>query len=513
MKTKHTVGLITGLILVSILTGIVNSQRTQEIRAYYYSHKDDIFYAQSVSTHEQTILAEYYTDPDSNSRVTGSGWSPTGNWFAWHDIYGQNGMNLLSYDGINKIIKENCKTFRSEWSPVLDRILFTCLDVNNNNFIYYIYDAQGDNIVFQMVENQLNVHGDEGIFRTYAEWLPSGNGIAIYFPIAENNINNAIYVMKVYDNSSNLVFETQFKTADILSKRPSLSSDDDVLYNDPVNDSLVFENIFDVDSYLNFDEINSHSHIEWSPDNEFVMIYVKNNEDVEFENYTIWLIDITQETAEILEKHGYMTPILTSQEIEPPQNSFSENNRYIIIYVKNNVFIFDINNNYSESLVAFRQWASHVWFEDVVYLVTENSDSDYSLYQYNTNDKSLVEITSYNYVYAPSLSISFDGRYIAIGSEDCGGICVFDIDNNQLLALPFIDYMGQEAVPLNINWNTSSYWLIASHFSTMGTWFFNLSNPDLDLSEYFGDDPLGIGCTLSPACIGWLPNNVTNVGR
>jgi WD40 repeat protein len=236
---------------------------------------------------EFTIPSSCYTNDGCG--ITGPGWSPSGEWFAWSFrnsarrppedaaalVVNRTGnSNFALLDGAGSV--DNLR-----WSPSEDKLLFQRFPTGEDSiFRYYVWNAetQATSLIFQTTN------------LSTLRWLPSGEYIVAY-----SISNEADNTMTLLSSDGEIILERQVAPLTYSGASlclPGWSSDNRVIYLDP-NLNLVVEDIV-TNTRLEFDFPEDYLiGIDWSPDGDYAFIYGSDScERVSITSQSpVWLFD------------------------------------------------------------------------------------------------------------------------------------------------------------------------------------------------------------------------------
>ncbi|MBZ0320858.1 MAG: hypothetical protein K8L91_30875 [Anaerolineae bacterium] len=505
--------IINSLIAITLLITGIASQATQakgsieNPYSYYYSSEKNTFIIESADDGDQYTLAKYSL-PSSDYRLSGAGWSPSGEWFTWNPnstqisvVHRREGQQ---FDFPSSHINAENLSTSSRWSPTSDMLYVLRTQdfgIGIEYFDFFVMnDIPSQNVIFEFSSDyDLSNSGKPTIVGAF--WAKDGQAAYLYFsdPILQNKINFVAirldgrileYQIGLPENECGINFSFSSSGTGYIPLTNTLIQATEELEITPLTPTDEF-----AESYI--------KRVEWSPNGAHAFIYSQPICGNQGNLFDLWVLFVDQQ---IVKKAS--TQVL-GDEYGQLSHWSGQGNKGWFLDPDSKIMLLTLEP-LGVRLIEYPQNSvldvtSIGWVGNDSDLVFIAGNENRIAYRYNDDLGITTSIIENQQIYDLSVgtfAYSSEERYIAILGKCLGQYntpCIFDLTLNQLNQLPpnSADMYGSYG---QLRWHPKENWILIGEFVEEGRIFLRITNSDGSIAR-----ELGYNCT-TPICFGWLPS-------
>lgn len=509
---------------------------------YYYSAADQAFNVERADGTDSHVLAPYeiplLAEGGPPYQVAGPGWSPSGEWLAWHTVHPWyhsnvgNQVYVISREGgaPQLLLDDQKRIIDLAWSPAADHLLIWRRAEGHDNDAgrwgeiglddVTVYDMTTQQILWQRTAQELHAVYNNQMRFAHAAWTPNGDAVALVFfrveapdaPVegvlqlisAETTVERAIYLPPPGHDCD---FITE-------SMRLAWSPDGKLLYTTPDEKTLVIEDFATGDNIAIPAPDNPVFRVDWSPDGDHALVYT-TFDCRGVANYHLWLLSMLDYTLTQLPGAGVSRQ---DQWVQPPPyldwppyptTTWSPTGTHATYASDNRLFLYllDTQTLTVTPIIAetgYVVWDSLRWSADGAHLhfVYHPPDEGWQVRRYDVASGAITVLADancqmYSPIRGPHLFCSNPGVNVAHYTNLATGVQI---------ELPYMDTQVAPAL-LHIYfalWHPVQDWFFWTAYIDAGgggsAHRLTIANPD-----FSGYRELGYCYLDEPSCFGWLP--------
>ncbi|MBI5929201.1 MAG: hypothetical protein HY862_07830 [Chloroflexi bacterium] len=498
--------------LTLLITGVAS--RTLQAKGsienpyfYYYSSEKNAFIIESADGEVQHTLAKYLL-PSSNYYLSGAGWSPSSEWFAWNSNSSQISVVHRREDQQFNFPSSPAKaenfSISSRWSPTSDMLYILRTQdfgIGTEYFDFFVMkDISSQSVIFEFSSDyDLSTLEKPPIVGAF--WVKNGQAAYLYFsdPVLQNKIN---FVAIQLDGK---IFEYQ---VDLPENECGIS-----LSISPSGNGYIpsTRTLIQSTEELNTIQLNLSNElaesfikrVEWSPDGSYAFIYSQPNCGNQDNLFDLWVLFVDQQ---IIKKADAK---VLGDEYGQLSHWSDQNNRGWFLVSDSKIMLLTLEL-LNISLIEYPQnitpdVTSIGWIGNSNDLLFIAGNENRTAYRYNDDLGITTQIIENQQAYDLSIgtfAYSSDEHYVAIIGKCLGQYntpCIFDLALNELIQLP-PNSVGAYGSYGQLDWHPEENWILIGEFVEEGRIYLRITNSDASIMR-----DLGYDCT-TPICFGWLPS-------
>jgi hypothetical protein len=469
---------------------------------YYYDYRRHAYVMQHVDSNTGYLFADDIVF-DDHTDVSGPGWSPSGEWFAWLSgpwpggagayvhypwlIHRDNSQRTPLLDGFET------DTLRLFWHPQRDILVMRAYTSRYGDNVYLI-DPKTESFIAAFE----NVAFDAGI-----HWSSSGEK---FFTIRRTGFFEDRKSTLVVGSIDGTYTERPLQTSSVCDDEDNppvwWTPDGRLLYMNADSTHLILEA---PGSNLPTEmEIPSHNilALNWSPDGRHALIFARVSCD-RAGNGQLWLLSMDSSTVNVLSDTGTDFSDIPVNLYPHLYNGWSPDGSSYVFRNGTSIFNVDVDlqtlTSTQLSLSGPYVTTKLTWMNDSQHFLFL-WDEMLGLYDIEAEEVDVLVDGVRNYTVSPN------EQYIAVqGDCERGEFCIVDLVSKQIVNVVPTHSRGYDwCCQAEFIWHPDSQWLITGLSTGNGNGF----------SFYFYTDvagnthrELGI-CTNGPHCVGWVPETM-----
>lgn len=480
----------------------VNSQSSDAPFLYYHSAQDDAFIIERADGSDSRILAPYILPATDTSLevipiITGAGWSPSGQWFAWRAS--------AQYGGISRAYVAHRSGSESytlldgtpiavmNWSPVDDilRLMVRASDAPFVTYDAYLVDMITPESPVQIMRDgtmanltSVDIHG----------WSPGG-----YYAYAYALMGDGLSIMHV-TNRDGQQFDRRFYREELGCFNPVWSHDEQVAYVDRARQNLVIEDFTsETISRIPF-PAGYLLDIRWSPDNRYALVYLMEECSTAtiFDNLDIYLLSMDTLDLTLLTETGSSENRFTFEWwLDSDYAYFHQGDdtiRVVSAETRQITQASPLERGYARSTQSLADgrlaylWQSLETRQDELFVYNPGADTIEPL------------LPTFQFSSAHRFAVSSDLRYVAVGHSM--GLTIANMLDGSNMTISYESLPGSLNQPVRldtIEWHPNSNWLLRYSWE----W---VNQPIVVLNAEDMTQRVLSGCAIPILCLGWLPD-------
>jgi Tol biopolymer transport system component len=485
-------------LLVALVFSLTTQAQTDIPYIYYYSADRSAFIIERADGADSRIFVRYAV-PCDQCNVTGPGWSPSGNWFAWMadsiDFRPPSEVYILNRaTGKVTTLSLVPYTLDISWSPIDDFLLIDGQNERRITDVVYIYDPQNDRVItsFSGTEVTDNL---EGQWFNKVQWTPDGR--------VQLQYNGILKIVSLNDLEAPQIIEVQ-RGIDVVwrytdNQLPHWFEDGSLAYVSREPKRLVIENLEQgLRESIGLPEGEIYN-INWSPDENYAFMHLRPDLD----NFELWLLSLPDQSVSLINPKIEWIPIGSNV---PFASAWNGNTYGAFVSREGKLFLMSLPYLTITEIRTNAVDASQplVWSEDgnKLFFVTE----DQWIYEFDLETREANVLDSPNdsrrrwieYI-APMrsqilpVSILPDGYILDTASQTSTRIRLLDPDEARIDT-----YSAEEFI-----WHPVQNWLFLIYEDGASPYrFVSITNSDASANREIAL------CDLNASCFGWLPETI-----
>jgi hypothetical protein len=473
---------------------------------YYYSFEDQAFIIEHADGSDRRILASYLL-PEGHTTISGAGWSPSGEWFAWTSKIpsgtgGLRNVYLVRRDGGEPlgIFSELITSITSiMWSPAADLLLVSYFDYDpGSNFEkVVVYDASNGD--FRLLTDVIDIPVTSDGFYFYRKlWSPDGQYIAL---VGWKNM----WLVPINREDETLIRSTEAEPScnhNSFGALPHWFRDGRIGYLDSEGRSLIVENFrTQIISVVALPQGSIDiDRMDWSPDETYALLYTQPNPKES--KFDLWVVSLADQSVRRIAVNVYLLegcyqPFNESMWGSEGRASFITADKRLGVVTTSPLEVKIISPTETGWVPTLSPIS---WLNNKLYFIWYDDEADtQQLYRYDPLSTEIADVLPDNVIDSPIGYFAIQGDSLAYSSG--ASIFVRGMQTNFLSQMTFQadPYYGSIGVD-SLIWHPDEEWLflVSDHIETLH--LVNIANRDGSIQRL-----LSLCHLDSASCFGWLP--------
>ncbi len=465
---------------------------------YYHSSDDNAFVIERADGSDSRYLTAF-TLP-SEHFIVGPGWSPSGNYFAWMTRQYDVSSSIFVIDRYGNSISPQIQSeyiFNAVWFQTGSILLIDHVPLGTRYREFVVFDAETQHLIVASRDDALGLN-TAGLLAA-----PDGSHIVAFY--SAFGADSRSRTLQVISKDGQVTTRTAYHSA-CNTILPVWSPQGSLTYVHPSENMLIIENIYDGElEYITIPN-QEVALVDWNATGDYALVFLANGCSTSQTTFELWLLGLNDQSINLLvQDTARLFPPqpqhIYSRSVPYPKTAWRPQGDMAAIHMSEGLSLFIVPERRMQHIATTQQafiepfW----WTNDGRQIVFSNHEY---LYVHDVDSHTTAQYASLSNYGIDYISPLHNDTYVGYTSAGYGYMLNITTGTQHQMELINGVYPDSDIIGMaQVYWNPTQNWLFAFSDAGFNYRVVNIMSADGMLHREIG------GCTLSPACFGWMPDH------